>query len=73
MSVMFRMNGMPRAQEAQERRVSISHAVSLQERRVSISHVEERPVSGLHSVSIFCMGAEVARYLSPGLATSTSL
>ena len=49
-SVMFRMNGMPRAQGcAGAACFSFAHCFG------------------------FCMGAEVARYLSSGLATSTSV
>jgi hypothetical protein len=46
---MFRMNGMPRAQDAQERRLSVLHSESMngmpraqdaQERRLSVLHGE---------------------------------
>ena len=56
---------MLRAQEAQERRLPVLHAVWHMD-------VRRECVNFAQSLSI-CMGAEVARYLSSGLAVNTSM
>ena len=73
--------------DAQERRVSVLHSVSSDERYIAREHMDVRRdcvnfahciIAGAACVNFAqristCMGAEVARYLSPGLATSTSV
>jgi len=72
---MFRMNGTPRAQDAQERCLSVSHAVW---RRSGASQF--RTLFGAGAVPlnlaqghITCLGAEVVQYLTAGLAVNTSM